>query len=186
MKLLILFVGLLAADPKKQPKVDPAAVQKLQELEKLVLKAEPTIPKWLNLVKETSKQIPDKQLPGLEHYILQSKDEHLRAVAWFVFIERSRFDTAAKLTVANMAKEKNPSYVVWKTWEHCYGERKDYMALSKKFGEALLRQFDKGDKKTKLTVARIFSRGEAEAKMSTKALRKLIFRNENKKTDKKK
>jgi hypothetical protein len=55
------------------------------------------------------------------------------------------------------------------------------MTLSKKFGEALMRQFDMGDKKTKLTVAKIFSKGEAEAKLSTKEFRKLIFRNENKK-----
>jgi hypothetical protein len=186
MKHLILLIGFLGNDTSQQPKVDPAAVEKLKELKKLVLKADPDIPKWLGHVKETSKQISDKQLPGLEHYVLRSKDKALQSVAFHLFIHRSRFDTAAKLIVLTMGNEKNPSYVVWKTWEYCYGERKDYMTLSKHFGEALLRQFEKGDKKTKLTVAMIFSKGEAESKLSTKEFRKLIFRNEKKKGVKKK
>lgn len=129
----------------------------------------------LAAIKELSKKIPDDRLPIVEEFGLTDDAKDFRFGFVYLLVERNRFDSAARLIVKRMAEtEQDHEYIMWKWWEGNFGERENYKELSHQIGDALLRQFDNGDEKTKLIVAEIFGKGKTEATMNLSEFKKAI------------
>jgi hypothetical protein len=129
----------------------------------------------LAALKELSKKIPDERLPVVEKFSLNDDAKDLRFGFAFLLVERASYDPAARLIAKSLSEEeKDREYKMWKWWEFSFGKRKDYKELTHRITAALLRQFDKGDEKTKIVVAEIFGKGKTEAKMSLGEFKKSI------------
>ena len=176
---LIFGSSLLAAEPPKAP--DAATVKLLQEFEASFeakmkdVKVDDQFKTISAELKNLSQNLSDSQLPDVEHYALTKDGEGMRWWLAFFFVERGKLDSAAHLFVdALVRKKENRSYVMWKYWESCLGERKDFKELSRNFGSALVRQFEVGNAEYKQVVAELFGKGETEAKMSVEDFKKAI------------
>lgn len=172
--MLATVSGIATAESKKQTSITPETRKQLRKLIAQIEEVDPDFPKMRATLAAGSKKFSAKQLKSMELHVLKSNDDKIKGISLHIFIHRDRFAAAAKLTVASSADQKEPAYGIWKTWEHIYGKRKDYKALTRKFGLALLHEFESGDKKTKLIVSRIFSKGEGGAKMSNAEFRKAV------------
>ena len=141
--------------------------------------AEKTPPKndedALKAIRELSKQIPDSQLPIVEKYGLSDEAKDLQFPFALLLIERNSYDPAARLIVNRLGKQvKHRQYAMWNWWESHFGKRENAKELTRRITESFLREFDKGDPKTKLVVAQIFGKGETESKMTLEDFKKSI------------
>ena len=66
------------------------------------------------------------------------------------------------------------AFSVWKAWHAHFSRRDDFDALTREIGDALLAEFDRGDHATRVAVAMLFGRGEAEAALSTIDFRRAV------------
>lgn len=129
----------------------------------------------LQALRELSKQIPDSQLPIVEKYGLSDDAKDLQFPFALLLIERSSYDPAARLIVNRLGKQvKHRQYTMWNWWGSHFGKREDSKELTRRITESFLREFDKGDAKTKLVVAQVFGKGETESKMTLEDFKKSI------------
>ena len=119
-------------------------------------------------------------------YALSSDGVTIRWLIARVCVERGHVDDAARLLVLDVSERPDQaSYRIWKWWRFSFHRRPDFPALSLQFTDALLHQFETGSSAAKLAVARIFEKGEAEAKLSRAAFEKAIgYRNNHNKASK--
>ena len=73
-----------------------------------------------------------------------------------------------------MDAKENREYRMWKWWEYNFREREDFKDLSRPIGDALLRQFEKGNADYKLVVAELFGKGPAETQLTLKEFKQAI------------
>ncbi len=137
------------------------------------------VDEFLAATKELSKKIPDEQLPKVETFGLSRDAKGMRFAFVPLLVDRGKYDSAARLIIKDLDESGKDREYMWKWWETMFGERKEYKELSHQFGEARLRQFDHGDDKTRLIVAEIFGKGEAETKMSLDDFKKAINYKDN-------
>lgn len=126
-------------------------------------------------IKDLSAKISDDHLSAVEQFALTKDGKTVRWVLARLLVERDKFDFVAHVLVADLAENKDErSYRMWKWWEYNFGERKDFMELSRKIGIALIEQFENGNADYKLVVAELFGKGEAEAKLTTNQFKTAI------------
>ena len=132
---------------------------KLRKFEKAATAAEKSENRSDELAKAAvtalEKGITVHDLPKLEEFAR----EHGRA--WFVipiFVRRSQFDPVARLATGALSKSDNRGYSMWKWWETMFGERADYMKLSKNLGLAFASLYEKSDHATRTVIADIFDK----------------------------
>ena len=121
-----------------------------------------------------SKRIPDEKLARVESFAVSEDGKVVRWPLGKLLVERGRFDSAAHVFVVALQNQTERSYGMWKWWETCFGERKDYQDLSRKIGVSFMHQFESGDANVRLVVAELFGKGEVEAKLSADEFKKAI------------
>jgi hypothetical protein len=115
---------------------------------------------------EFEQTIKDDELATVDDFAESKEGERIRWLLVRLFIDRGKFDAAAKTAAFDLvAHPKDREYRLWKWWEVGFSDRKDYNDLTRSFTDALLRQFAAGNAETKLVVAEVFGKGEAESKL---------------------
>lgn len=121
------------------------------------------------------KTLSDKECFAATEFALSDDGKSLRWLLAYLMVDRGRFDDVARLVVADLRDDiENRSYRTWKWWEVSFGERKDYMRMSRQFGDALLRQFDAGNDETRIVIAELFGKGSEEAKLGLAEFKRAI------------
>ncbi len=111
--------------------------------------------------------IDDRQLPAVEQFALSDEAKPVAWVLIYLLVDRGQMDAAAHVIVHDLrTRPENRRYGMWKWWEYRFGERTDYMDMSRRIGESLLRQFETGTPEDKLVVAELFGKGPEEAKLT--------------------
>ena len=123
-----------------------------------------------------SKKISDEHLSSVEQFALSKDGESIRWLLAIFMVERGKFDSAANLFLFELAKKQQGDrrYAMWKSWEYYFGERKDYLELSRRIGISLVHQFEIGNADYRLVIAELFGKGAAEAKLSLDEFKKAI------------
>lgn len=170
---LMFAVAAVVFPPAQKAKLHGPTVKLLEEFKKFVA-TEPGDRAALKRLNKLNKSIADKHLKTVEAFGARKSSRPIAFALLRLLAERSRYDSAAHLATVHLDSAKDPQYAMWKWWEYNFGERKEYLKMSKLYSAALVRRFEKGDKATKLTVAKIFGKGEAEAKMSVADFKKAI------------
>jgi hypothetical protein len=124
---------------------------------------------------ELNQRIRDEDLAQVEKFAAGKDAIGLEIAFAWLLVNRERFDSAASLMVQDLiAAKNNRRYAMWKWWEHHFGERKDYRAMTWKITDSLLLQFEKGNDDQKLVVAELFGKGKNEAKLTLQEFKKAI------------
>ncbi len=73
--------------------------------------------------------------------------------------EAKRYSEAARLAVQELSGDyPDRKYALWKWWETMFGERSDYLTMSKDFGNSLFALYDQSPAETRHLIADIFNR----------------------------
>jgi hypothetical protein len=167
---------LLAVIPTcdHKPSLDPETHTHLKQFLHLA-ETKPSDEALLKALNDLSKRITDKHLDTVERFALLKTSKLVRWPLTRLLVERSQFDSAARIVVVALADvKKDRRYGMWKWWEVNFGERQDYKLFSRNITDSLLRQFEKGNDTTKSVVAEIFGKGKAEAKLTISEFKRVV------------
>ncbi len=161
-------------------RVDLETIEKLRRFKRLHEEKPRDDETGLRAMSALSSEIPETQLSTVEQF---AATEEAEPVVWpliRLLVERGRLEAAAGRIVDTL--QRNPEqrkYRMWKWWEYNFGDRADYMELSRKIGDALLDEFAKGPNERKEVIVEIFGKGPAEARLTPEQFRGIISRSES-------
>ena len=87
-------------------------------------------------------------------------------------VESKDIEGAAKLAVEALEGDyPDRQYAMWKWWETAFGDRKDFMELSRRFGECLFGIYEHSSAPRRRVIAETFGRPEFDVSKSAADLR---------------
>ena len=90
-------------------------------------------------------------------------------------IQSKEYARAARAAVEELeGNYPDRQYAMWKWWETMFGERKDYMELSRRFGECLFEIDDESEASRRRVICEIFDRPKFDVSKSGRDLRAAI------------
>jgi hypothetical protein len=90
-------------------------------------------------------------------------------------VESKDYAGAAKLAVEALEGDyPDRQYAMWKWWETTFGDRKDFMELSRRFGECLFDIYERSSPPRRRVIAETFGRPDFDVSKSAADLRLAI------------
>jgi hypothetical protein len=117
----------------------------------------------------------DADLTHLVTYGTSDDGKRLAFLLGLLLVQRRELDGAAALFVAGAANwpRTNREYSTWKRWEHFYGHRDDYEALTRDISLALLRCHETGTQAEREVLADLFGKPQLTGDDVREARRRL-------------
>jgi hypothetical protein len=168
--VVLLIAGCTASNSAEKPRTARENIERFRKLDAALAKpSEEPIPDdvIMEAVGMIEADITDDQLPDLEGYALSRGTKDVRWPIADLFIDRGRYDSAARIYVAALVdRPGDRSYGMWKRWELLYGQRPDYQDMGKQLCESLLKTYADATPPEREVIAEIFGLPPATAKLS--------------------
>lgn len=160
---------------KRDDAANTATIERLRAFSRYVLGDDVDDAMCIRKLIELNEQVKDDQLRTVEAFALSEEGQPAAWVFARLLVDRNRVDSAANVIVTALISDKDDRrYRMWKWWEHTFGQRKDYKAISRKMTDALLRQFALGGAARKEVIAELFGKGKVEANLTADEFRRAI------------
>ena len=128
----------------------------------------------LRALEGLNSRIRDSDLPRVEEFALEETSRPAGFAFVRLLIDRDRFAGAARVALKSLEGRESPAYAMWKWWDANFGNRPNSKELSLRFVDGLLIEFERGTAARRLLIATLFSKGEAESRLSVAEFKRVI------------